>query len=69
MRQQRRLDLAQLDAHAPELHLTIAPAEELQHARRPPARQVARPIKPAASRTEWPDTSRTPTTYKQGELL
>ena len=44
---ERRLDLPQLDAEAAHLHLVVDAAQELQLARRPVARQVARAVEPA----------------------
>ena len=43
-----RLDLAQLDAEAADLHLVVDAAEELERAVRPPAREVAGPVEPRA---------------------
>ena len=45
---QRRLDLSQLDAEAPQLHLMVDPAQELQLPVRAPANPVARPVHPLA---------------------
>ena len=45
--QQRRLDLARLDPEPAQLHLRVGPAQELQHAVRPPPRQVPGPVHPA----------------------
>ena len=50
--QQRRLDLARLDAEAAQLHLRIGAAEEVEHAVLTPARQVAGAVHPAARRPE-----------------
>ena len=44
--QQRRLDLAQLDAEAADLDLVVQPPQELQVAVGPPAHPVARPVQP-----------------------
>ena len=52
MPQQRRLDLAGLDAEAAQLHLRIGAPEEVQHPVRAPARQVAGAVHPAAGRPE-----------------
>ena len=48
MPQQRRLDLARLDAEAAQLDLRVRPAEEVEHAVASPARQVAGAVHPAA---------------------
>ena len=45
---QRGLDVAELDAEAANLHLIVAPPEELDRAVRAPPRQVARRIEPLA---------------------
>ena len=45
---QRSLDLAKLDPVASHLHLMIDPAQELQLAVRPPARQIPGPVQPLA---------------------
>ena len=60
VRQQRRLDLAQLDPEAAHLHLVVGAAEELQLAVRPPAHQVAGAVHPRArpARTGRPRTAR-----------
>ena len=42
MRREMRFDLSELDARAADLHLVIAPAEELEPPRRGPAREIAR---------------------------
>ena len=46
--QEGRLDLAGLDAEAADLHLPVAPAEELDGAVRPPAGEVAGAVEPLA---------------------
>jgi hypothetical protein len=51
MPSQHSLDLARLDAEATKLDLAIRSTQKLEHAVRPPARQVPRPIHPAARRT------------------
>ena len=43
---QRRLDLAQLDAEAADLHLVVDAAQELDRAVRQPAREVAGAVEP-----------------------
>ena len=43
-RQQRRLDLAEFDAEAANLHLVVGAANEFEFAVRTPARQVASPV-------------------------
>ncbi len=48
MAPQRSLDLAKLDPVASQLHLVIDPAQELQLAVRPPARQISGPVQPPA---------------------
>ena len=48
MRQQPRLDLAQLDAEAADLHLEVVAAQELDVAVGTPAPQIARPVQPRA---------------------
>ena len=45
---ERRLDLAELDAEAADLHLVVDAAEELEGAVRQPAREVARAVEPRA---------------------
>ena len=52
MPQQRRLDLAGLDAEAADLHLRIGAPEEVQDPVRAPARQVAGAVHPAPGRPE-----------------
>ena len=47
---QHRLDLAQLDPEAADLDLVVEPAEELEVAVRPLARQVAGAVEPRAGR-------------------
>ena len=47
MPQQRRLDLARLDAEAAQLHLRVRTAQKLQHAIVAPARQIAGAVHPA----------------------
>ncbi len=46
--QQRVLDLAELDAEAPHLHLVVGAADELQGAVGQPSGQVARTVQPGA---------------------
>ena len=46
VRRERRLDLAQLDAEAADLHLVVDAAEVLDGAVRQPAREVAGPVEP-----------------------
>ncbi len=48
--QERRLDLAQLDAEAAQLDLVVAATEELDDAAGRPSRQVAAAVHPAAPR-------------------
>ena len=55
---QRRLDLAQLDAEAAELHLVVEPAQELDRAVRPAARQVAGAVEPRAGLPKGSGTKR-----------
>ncbi|WP_410051556.1 hypothetical protein, partial [Bradyrhizobium sp. SZCCHNR1085] len=50
LRQQRRLDLAELDAEATQLHLAIQPPQELQLAIGAPAHQVSGAVQPLAGR-------------------
>ena len=50
--QQRRLDLAGLDAQAPQLHLAVRAAEELHHPVAPPAPEIPRPVEPPAGGAE-----------------
>ncbi len=50
--QQRRLDLAGLDAQAPQLHLPVRAAEELHHPVRPPAPEIPGAVEPAPRRAE-----------------
>ena len=52
MPQQRRLDLARLDAEAAQLHLRVGAPEEVEHPVRAPARQIAGAVHPAAGRPE-----------------
>ena len=47
---ERALDLADLDPEAADLHLAVAPAEELELAVRPPAPAVAASVQPLARR-------------------
>ena len=49
---QHRLDLARLDAEAPDLHLRVRPAQVLQFSGRQPARHVAGAVHPLAGRPE-----------------
>ena len=44
---QHRRDLARLDPEAPQLHLIVRTAQELQHPVRPPAHQVPGAVHPA----------------------
>ena len=48
MRRQHRLDLTRLDPEAPDLHLVVGAAVELQHALAGPAHPVAGPVHPLA---------------------
>ena len=52
MPQQRRLDLAGLDAEAAQLHLLVGAPDELQHPVGAPARQIPGAVHPAARRPE-----------------
>ena len=52
MANQRRLDLARLDAEAAHLHLRIRTTQKLQHPIGAPARQVPGAVHPAPRRTE-----------------
>ena len=52
MAQQRRLDLAGLDAEAAQLDLLVGAAEEVQHPVGAPARQIAGAVHAAARRPE-----------------
>ena len=52
MRGERRLDLAELDAEAAHLDLVVDPAEELELAVRPVAREVAGAVEALARRAE-----------------
>ena len=46
VRAQRGLDLAELDAHSPQLHLVVVPAEVLEDAVGPDPREIAGPVEP-----------------------
>src|SRR5262249_10835796 len=48
MPNKRRLDLARLDAKAPQLHLRVRPPHKLQHPVRTPARQIPAAVHPSA---------------------
>ena len=48
---QRRLNLPRLDPEPAQLDLRIRTPDKLQHAIRPPARQIAGPVHPPARRT------------------
>ena len=50
--QQRRLDLAGLDAQSPQLHLAVRAPEELHHPVAPPAPEIPRPVEPPAAGAE-----------------
>ena len=52
MMQQRRLDLARLNAEPADLHLLVSTPEEVEHPIRTPAHQVASAIHPAPGRPE-----------------
>ena len=52
MPQQRRLDLAGLDAEAAQLDLLVGAPEKVQHAVGAPARQIAGAVHAAARRPE-----------------
>ena len=52
MAQQRRLDLARLNAEAAELHLRVGAPEKLQNPVRTPARQIPGAVHPAPRRTK-----------------
>ena len=52
MAQQRRLDLAGLNAKAAQLHLRVGAPQKLQHPVRAPARQVPAAVHPAPRRPE-----------------
>src|SRR5262245_32727124 len=54
MLSQRRLDLAQLDAVAAQLHLLIHPSQQLDPAIEPPPPHIPRPAHPRAF-LEWAD--------------
>ncbi|MFF5244531.1 restriction endonuclease subunit S [Streptosporangium sp. NPDC000095] len=56
------------DEPASELLARIK-AEQAQHSKTTRARRAKPKTSLAATRTEWPDAGRTPTTYEQGELL
>ncbi len=53
MPEQRRLDLAGLDAEAAQLDLLVRAPDEIQHAVGAPARQIAGAVHAAARGAEW----------------